>query len=167
MDSKSIPLGPEVPLTKLTHSAKSMFLSLLDRIPSRDNPAYPEYCKTAGIEVDEENELILLSTIGRRGPSSFIFEPVIEELSFDLRAFRNELELSIRDFATAFGISFATVQRIESGKVSGREVLKRVELYKRFPEAALFELERNRTRLHRATYERTLTRLSDTNGSKQ
>ncbi|MCB1107049.1 MAG: hypothetical protein KDK76_03020, partial [Chlamydiia bacterium] len=54
--------------------SKSLFVPFLERIPSKNNPSYPEYCQSVGISVDEENVFVLLSTIGRRGPSSFIFE---------------------------------------------------------------------------------------------
>ena len=48
----------------------------MDRIPSKENPAYPDYCKSQGISVNETNPIILLIAIGKRGPSTFIFEPV-------------------------------------------------------------------------------------------
>src|ERR1700692_4174096 len=70
-----IPLGPEFPLTKKEFKSKKLFPSLEDRIPSKLNPAYLEYCQLLGIDPKETNLLILLSTIGKRGPSSFVFAP--------------------------------------------------------------------------------------------
>ena len=37
-----IPLGPEFPLTQRQFTSKTLFPSLEDRIPSRQNPAYRE-----------------------------------------------------------------------------------------------------------------------------
>jgi HipA-like protein len=68
-----IPLGPEFPLTQKQFVSDQLFPSLEDRIPSQQNPAYPEYCQLARIDPKERDQLILLSTIGRKGPSSFIF----------------------------------------------------------------------------------------------
>ena len=64
----AIPLGPEFPLTKRQLKSSSLFASLEDRIPSRQNPAYPEYCYAMGIDPKESNPLVLLSTIGKKGP---------------------------------------------------------------------------------------------------
>src|ERR1700738_3483851 len=49
----AIPLGPELPLSQTIYKSENLFTSFQDRIPSRDNPAYPDYCKEAGISVDE------------------------------------------------------------------------------------------------------------------
>ena len=73
---KKLSLGPEFPLTKRQFFSDSLFNSFKDRIPSKENQAYTEYCDKFGISSDENNELILLATIGSRGPSSFVFEPV-------------------------------------------------------------------------------------------
>ena len=61
-----IPLGPEFPLTKKQFRSKNLFPSFEDRIPSRQNPAYPEYCLAMGIDPEESDLIILLSTIGRK-----------------------------------------------------------------------------------------------------
>ena len=76
---KAIPIGPDLSLFKknLWSEKGKTFPSFADRIPSKSNPAYAEYCRSQGISVNEENIIILLGTIGRRGPSSFIFEPVL------------------------------------------------------------------------------------------
>ena len=76
--STATPLGPEMPLTRRSYQSKELFRPFADRIPSRENPAFSEYCKSLGISVDERNPLILLSTIASRGPSSFLFKPIIQ-----------------------------------------------------------------------------------------
>src|SRR5262245_48095575 len=73
-----IPLGPEFPLTQKEFVSDQLFPSLADRIPSQQNPAYPEYCQLMGIDPKEKDPLILLSSIGKKGPSSFIFSPLFE-----------------------------------------------------------------------------------------
>lgn len=149
--SKSIiPLGPELPLKKQPFRSKKLFESFSDRIPSKENPAYADYCKAVGIDVSETNPLILLSTIAKRGPSSFIFEPIYTT-GIDpnqLKHFREILNLTGREFAVCFSISLASLNRIETGKAAGKEVLKRLEIYIKFPEVALFEFRRNSGKIH-------------------
>lgn len=135
----AISLGPEMPLTRQRYQSKTLFIPFSDRIPSRENPAYPEYCEAMGISVEEDQPFILLSTIAHRGPSSFIFEPLYKETfsAKNLIHFRQSLELSVREFAWCFGFSESAITRIESDKSSGREILKRVQIYARHPEVAL------------------------------
>ncbi len=138
----SIPLGNEFPLTQQEYVSGTLFPSLSDRIPVRENPAYSDYCRSAGISEIEENPLVLLSTIGRRGPSSFIFEPVYDK-GFDekmCKKFRTELGLTIREFANVFNISTTTVMAIEGGKRLGKEALRRIEIYYLYPNVAIDEI---------------------------
>lgn len=140
-----IPLGPEFPLTQKVYRSSILFPSLQDRIPSKENAAYAEYCKAQGIDVKESDPIILLATIGKRGPSSFVFEPLYED-SFskeDLKKFRQELGLTTREFALCFDLTQAALMRIEKGDSSGKALLKRIEIYYRFPEVALFFIQRH------------------------
>ncbi len=138
-----IPVGPELPLTKKKHQSNKLFPSFVDRIPSKENPAYRDYCYAMGISEKEENPLILLSSIGKRGPSSLVFEPHYER-NFDgvaLKKFREKLDLTTREFATCFEITQSALVNIELGKVSGKEILKRIEIYASFPEVAISQLK--------------------------
>jgi len=96
-----IPLGPEFSLTQREFSSEKLFPSLEDRLPSPQNPAYPEYCLAMGIDLKERNPIILLSTIGRKGPSSFIFYPIFERTvtAKDVIEFRESLGLTTREFS--------------------------------------------------------------------
>ena len=139
-----IPLGPEMPLSKQVHRSETLFTAFVDRIPSRENPAFSEYCEATGIAVDEEDPFILLTHIAHRGPSSFVFEPLYAD-SFtaeDLLAFRKALGLTVREFAVCFDFSQAALTRVERKNSSGREVLKRAKIYARFPEVALDQIRR-------------------------
>lgn len=152
----SIPIGPELPITKRIHKSEQLFSSFADRIPSKKNPAYVEYCEKFGIPLNEKDEIILLSTIGKRGPSSFVFEQekTEEYTNYDYVAFRKSLELTLRDFATIFSASLTTLQRMEHGATDkGKELLKRIEIYDKFPEVALFELKRRRELIHSSKQE--------------
>lgn len=146
-----IPLGPELPLSPKKFTSPTLFESFSDRLPSRENPAYREYCETENIAVTEEDPFILLTTIGKRGPSSFIFErkkkpPLGAQ---ELKGFRHELGLTTREFAIGFAVATKTLISIEKGASGGRDVMKRLELYIRFPEVALFEFRRNCAAIHR------------------
>lgn len=142
---KSIPLGPDIPLTKKIHISRKLFRTLDDRIPSRNNPAYGEYCVKQGIDINESNPLILLTTIGKRGPSSFIFEPVYKEqlTGPKVKKFREYFELSIREFSALLGFSPSSISNLEKEKIKGEEILRRIELYFFFPETFIYEVKKN------------------------
>ena len=142
---RAFALGPDLPLSKRVSKSRKLFPTFEDRIPLRSNPAYAEYCQWVGISPDERDPMVLLSTLGQKGPSSFIFAPA-RDTQFgrkDLIQFRQRLGLSIREFADLFDFGPATIHRIESGKSSGKDALKRIEIYCRFPRVALFELSRS------------------------
>lgn len=147
---RSIPIGPDLPLTKKKHTSNTLFPSFEDRIPSTQNPAYQEYCKMVGIDPNEKDLLTLVATLGQKGPSSFIFSPAntITITQEDLINFRKELNLTTREFGELFDFSPATIHRIEKKLVSGKDALKRLEIYFYFPDAALYEVTRNRFKIN-------------------
>ena len=131
-----IPLGPEFPLTKINFASPILFPSLHDRLPDPDNPAYEDYCVSAGITKNEKDSILLLGTIGKKGPSSFIFELAFAE-NFDAKDcedFRQQLGLSLDDFAHLFEVSLSILQKIKASKSTGKEILKRIEIFAHFPE---------------------------------
>lgn len=134
-----IPLGPEFPLTQKQFESNHLFPSLEDRIPSKQNPAYPEYCQLMGIDPNEQDAFILLSTIGRKGPSSFMFSPIFERKMKpeDLIKFRELLGLTTREFAKVFEFSQPSLNALERGRTSGKDILKRLEILLNFPDVAL------------------------------
>lgn len=146
---RAIPLGPDLPLTKQRFTQSSLFETFLDRIPSKKNPAYGEYSRMVGIAPDETDFIVLLATLGHRGPSSFIFTPVFEALETyqDVIDFRRELNLSVREFSQLFDVSTKTIMRIEQNSTLGKEAMKRLSIYCRFPEVALDEVKKNRYKL--------------------
>ena len=147
---KPIQFGPKLPLSKRKYSSCSLFDIFKDRIPSRNNPAYEDYCKQVGISKNERDEMVLLSTLGARGPSSFIIERPSGKTfgREELKIFRERLKLSMRDFASLFDISLSSVEKIENGKVRGTEVLKRIEIYSKFKEVAKYEVIKNKAPVH-------------------
>lgn len=148
----AIPIGPDLSLFTLHHlSAKGkIFSSFLDRIPDRSNPAYQDYCKAEGIAVDEKNPIILLGAIGKRGPSSFIFEPVfINEFNpVEITKLREQLQITQHDLARAFDISKTTLQRIEAGVSKDLNTLKRLQILFKFPSVALWQLKLTGSYIH-------------------
>lgn len=159
---KAIPIGPDLPISSKVHtSVRKLFPSFEDRIPSKRNPAYKDYCKAVGIDPQEKDQMVLLGTLGQKGPSSFVFVPVFND-GFDkksLEHFRKELKLTIREFAETFDFAPATIHRIETGESSGKDALKRMQIYFEFPETALFELKRSGFKINddkRAYVERVL-----------
>jgi HipA-like protein len=134
-----IPLGPEFPLTQKQFMSDRLFPSLEDRIPSQQNPAYSDYCKLMGIDPKERDPFILLSTIGKKGPSSFVFSPIFERkiLVEDLKNFRKFLGLTTREFATVFEFSQTSLNAFEKGRTSGKDILKRLEILLNFPAVSL------------------------------
>ena len=67
----------------------------------------------------------------------------------ELKNFRRKLGLTTREFAIGFAVGTKTLIAIENGHTSGRDIMKRLELYIRFPEVALFEFRRNSAAIHR------------------
>src|SRR3990167_7969123 len=131
--SNSIALAPEFPLTQKEFSSDKFF-------PSVQNPAYPEYCIAMGIDPKERDPLILLSTVGSKGPSSFIFYPIFKRdvHSKDIVEFRNMLGLTTREFASVFEFSQSSLNALERGRRKGVETLKRLEILLHFPKVALY-----------------------------
>ncbi len=140
----NLPLGPDILLTKKMHTSSALFKSLNDRIPSSSNPYYKKYCETEGIDPNEKNSIILLATIGRRGPSSFVFEPVYkDEVTLEnVKQYRHELGMTLREFSWVFDISPVTIQKMER-KTNNLDSTKRIMVYYKFPEVALFEVQKN------------------------
>ena len=149
----SIALGPDLPLKKEKKSSLTLFPSFEDRIPSKNNPAYKEYCASVGISPSETNPFVLLAKLGQKGPSSFICVPVEKKQllsSQDLKLFRKHLKLSIRDFADLFEVSASTVYRIENNKTTGKDSLKKIEIYYKSPKVALNQIKKTGNRINEA-----------------
>ena len=161
----AIPLGPELDLFQLHHRSEKgkLFKSLVDRIPSKENPAYEDYCASQGISPDEQNPIILLGSIGKRGPSSFIFEPVYY-CSFtkeDIKKLRNEIGITQHDLAKILDISIATLARLETGISHDANTIKRIEIFFKFPEVALWELNKTGGGLHREVLAKLYDHFND------
>lgn len=163
---KAIPIGKELDLFKKTHTSKGkLFPSFSDRIPSKDNPAYEDYCKSQGISTNEDNPIILLVAIGRRGPSTFIFEPIFKnEFSYlDIKKFRENADLSIHDMSLAFDINPPTLQRLETGKKTDLGTIRRIQIYLTFPKVAMWQLEMNVGKLHAEIFHKLWTLFENLN----
>ena len=154
----AIPISPNLDLFSLRHhSAKGkLFPALKDRIPDKNNPAYKDYCKTQGISEMENNPLILLGTIGKRGPSSFIFELIYRDefTTNSLIELREKLQITQHDLAEAFDISKVTLQRVESGESHDINTLKLIQIMFKFPEVALWQLKQTGGRVHKDVREK-------------
>ena len=153
----AIPIGKELDLFKKNHISKgNLFPSFADRIPSKENPAYEDYCRYQGISRDETNPIVLLISIGKRGPSTFIFEAVYRnDFSYkQVRVFRESLGISIHDFAAAFDFNPPTLQRMESGKKADLSTLRRAQIYLEFPKVAMWQLELNSGKIHTETFQK-------------
>ena len=92
----------------------------------------------------------MLATIGRRGPSSFIFEAFYDDhFTFeDFDKFRKSLGLSLHDAALLFDVSLSILHKIKAGDSSGKEVLKRLELYCLFKDVLMLQIKSNGKFLH-------------------
>jgi len=156
----AIPISPDLSLFKEKHYSKkgTMFPAFIDRIPEKSNPAYVSYCKSQGISPNEANLIVLLGAIGKRGPSSFIFEPVYtnEFGPNEITKLRENLCITQYDFAEAFDINKATLQRVESGNSRDLNTLKRIQILLEFPEVALWQLQQTGSRVHKDVFNRLM-----------
>ncbi|MFH0799388.1 MAG: HipA N-terminal domain-containing protein [Pseudomonadota bacterium] len=145
----AVALGPEFELWKESFESKPLFPSIADRIPSPQNPAYADYCRQWGIPEGEKDVFVLLTTIGRRGPSTFIFEPAPPEYTTEmLKAFREKLGLSQREFATLFGIMQSTLVKLEAGKQGNPITMRFIQLCDDTPVALKWLIEQRGKFLH-------------------
>lgn len=149
----AIPISPDLDLFKLHHQSEKgkLFPSFIDRIPDKSNPAYSDYCKAQGISTTEKNPIVLLGAIGKRGPSSFVFEPVYscEFDSSDIIKLRAQLQITQHDLAKALDISQTTLQRIEAGVSGDLNTLKYMQILLKFPEVALWQLKQTGNQIHK------------------
>lgn len=160
----ALPLGPELPLWKGTISSSTLFESFLDRIPSKKNPAYKDYCHEWGIDENEDDVFVLLTSIGRRGPSTFIFEPAVQcdFTASELKSFRTKLGLTQAEFENFFDISHMTLVRLEKGKIQNDFYMHYFRLFAEVPEALAWLLKKRGHLLHderRAAIEKMVTPL--------
>ena len=130
-------LGPELPFSRDVYISDKLWPSLVDRIPVRENPMYAEYCKKEGISIKEKDEIVLLGTIGKRGPSSFEFVLIEEKnVATLVKEFREKLGLSRREFAALFDTKEISLRMVESGHNKNGELAKRLLLYVEFRNVA-------------------------------
>lgn len=160
---RAIPLGPELNFSQLTYDSAPgiLFPSFADRIPPRTNPAYVDYCVSAGISPEETDPMVLLPAIARRGPSMFIFESVWKEnrnLAAELKAFREETGLTFFDLAQLLDLPILTVKRFEAG-LTRRDAALSSWLGVLLDHPAIFQdqLKVHGARLHDATRRRLET----------
>ena len=165
----AIPISPDLNLFKLRHQSDKgkLFSSFIDRIPDKSNPAYNDYCKAQGISPAEKNPIILLGSIGTRGPSSFIFEPVYysEFDASDIVNLREQLQITQHDLAKAFDISQTTLQRIEAGVSSDLNTLKYMQILLKFPEVALWQLKQTGNQVHKDVLSKLIKYFQSKNSS--
>jgi len=166
----AIPISPELDLFKLHHQSKKgeIFSAFIDRIPDKSNPAYNDYCKAQGISPAEKNPIILLGSIGKRGPSSFVFEPVYssEFDSTNIIKLREQLQITQHDLAEALDISKTTLQRIEAGVSRDLNTLKYIQILLKFPEVALWQLKQTGNRVHKDVLIKLVKYFKSTASSK-
>ena len=146
----SLQFGVEFPLTRQYFSSETLFPSFADRLPDPNNPAYEDHLYLSDISLNTSDPILLLTTIGKRGPSSFIFEPIYDD-SFtinDYEKLREMLDLSMFDFAKIFDVSLSVLQKMKVGESSGKEVLKRLQLYTICPMTLYDQIQRNLKWLH-------------------
>ena len=146
----AIPLGPELPLWKEGISSPSLFPSFLDRLPSKNNPAYKDYCEQCGINSNEQDILVLLVTIAHRGPSTFILEKAYENSygAQQLKLFRQRLSLTQAEFEVLTGISHMTLVGLESSRIKNDFWLRYFELLDQVPQAMKWLLDQRGQFLH-------------------
>jgi HipA-like protein len=118
----SFDLGPDLPLSNKVFRSKKLPESFASRIPSRDSANYARYCEERGISVEERDEMVLLKTIGHKGPSSFVFEENFE--IEDMKIVTNRLDsmkenFSLRTLKILFNISMGSLQKILAKEYGG------------------------------------------------
>lgn len=148
--SKAIAIGPDLPLSRQPFKSNELFASLQDRIPSKNNPAYKDYCLSTGISPDETDQLRLLCTIGQRGPSSFLFREAHDSnfKGSSLASFRQKLGLTVRELAVFLDTNPTSITKTELGNLQSSHLLAQCELLANVPEALDYQLHKRGQYLH-------------------
>lgn len=90
-------------------------------------------------------------TIGSRGPSSFIFEPIQKNdfnVSKELKNFREKTEISLSDAALLFDFNYVTLQKMEVGKLKNRTLMRMMEIFLKYPDCLYDQLIKNKGFIH-------------------
>lgn len=118
----SFEIGPDLPLSRATLNFKKIPQSFASRIPPRTSSNYVRYCEERGISPNENNDFVLLTTIGHKGPSSFVFEEDFASTDREITRIRLSSlreNFSVRAIATLFNISKGSLQKILDDQISG------------------------------------------------
>lgn len=163
-----LPLGPEFPLTCQDFHSYKLFPSFLDRLPDPESPSCADDCTHVGLAITTTNPIVLLARF-KRGPSSFIFEPIYEnKYSYKhIEKLKDNLGLSLQDVAYLFDISLSSLQKIKTGDTPGNEILRQIELYLEVPEALEFQIQRNAKYLHPEKVKKALEFLNKGKAEKK
>lgn len=163
-----LPLGPEFPLTCQDFHSYKLFPSFLDRLPDPESPSYANDCTHVGLPSTTTNPIVLLTRF-KRGPSSFIFEPIYEnKYSYKhIEKLKDKLGLSLQDVAYLFDVSLSALQKIKTGDTPGNEILRQIELYLEVPEALEFQIQRNAKYLHPEKVKKALEFLNKVKAEKK
>lgn len=153
----------EFPLTQQDFVSDKLFSSFEDRIPSRENSAYKDYCQEVGIDIAERDPLVLLAALGHRGPSSFLLYGAYsnDQQLEEVRQLRKKLEMTIREFSMVFQIAPNTLKKIEKDKQCSLDVMRRLFIYAAFPEVLRKEIYDNRRYLHSKKYKAIMQKLEN------
>ena len=135
---RPLALGPDLPLSTEDFRSKTLFESFKDRIPSRNSDNWNRYCQSAGISPDESDAITLIGSLGRRGPSLFIFEGTLDRAQFvktQFEIFRKKHKLSVADLAALFDVSVGTIHRLQKGEIQNASLVDLLYLFFKLPEA--------------------------------
>ena len=135
----SISIGPSLQLVKKEYLSMNLFPEFLDRLPSPQNPAYEDYCASVGLSVKEDDIMVVLLKLGKRGPSSFILEAVVEDdpavIVNNIRVFIEEISLSQQDFANILDIPITSLSRLLTETSLDRTLLRLIDHYLSSPQS--------------------------------
>lgn len=146
----ALSLGPHMAANRKRYRSYTLFPELRDRIPSRENKAYPEYCQQMGIAPDEQDEMILLRTLGKRGASRIVIEPHYvnhHDTAGLLRELMKETELSQHDLSLVLDIPKFSLSRIVTKKAKEGALVRLAATYLFHQEAFLDLLQHTGSRI--------------------
>jgi DNA-binding XRE family transcriptional regulator len=152
LESCTMELSSEFPLTDEVFSNVGIFKSLRVRIPESGTDVYDRLKEKFSLGEDV-SDFGLLASMGQKDLSSFEFAPVNPEnegLLF-LKKVRKETGLSRTDIAEWLEISKDMVFKLESGKREGFYIMKILDIYRRFPEVAIDDLNKGSYNLNKGS----------------
>jgi len=85
---------------------------------------------------------------------SYVYQEFQDSIAEQLKAFRQQLNITQWDFAMLFDFAQLTIQKIEAGKTKDKNISRLLDIYMTNPKAALQQMRLTGKKVHRKVRDR-------------